>query len=439
MRKRLPIIPYLFFLILIFPQGLSAREYSLNDLYRLALERSKAIKLAEENLYLSEREKDKAKSVLFPKLSAFGSYTRFSEEKGKATFVLQPEYTTSWGLRLDQSLSLSGRELTALRIAEETITKTQLDLDSIREDYLLKVASAYFNVLKAKKAVAVSEATVERLKKHRDAAEIRFRVGEVTRTILLRAEAELSRAQSDLIRAENALKVAKAILARIVGITGDYSVREASETNVSIIDGCPLSDLDCFREKALSERSEIRALKIEKRIAMDRVKYARGAFWPTLSIEGVYSRQESHPSTSFAISESAYAGLKLDFPFFDGGLRRAEVLEAKIRLRQAELALEDLQDSIAIEVEEAYYSLMTESSTLEKLQARVTYASDNYRMVSKQFKYGLASSIDVIDANTLLLTSEMELADAKYDYQMAVLRLKRAIGTLLRTIVDYQQ
>ncbi|MCL5062442.1 MAG: TolC family protein, partial [Nitrospirae bacterium] len=75
------------------PAGiLPAQEYSLEDLYRIALERSEKIKISEEDLYIAERGKDKAVSVLFPKLSAFGSYTRYDKDKFSSTgAVIQPE------------------------------------------------------------------------------------------------------------------------------------------------------------------------------------------------------------------------------------------------------------------------------------------------------------------------------------------------------------
>lgn len=440
MRKELLFI--LCFLFIFISYSSYAEEYSLDDLYRLALERSEIIKIAEEDLYISERGKDKAKSALLPTLSAFGSHTRYSEEKRSATSTLQPEYSTSWGLRLDQSLSLGRRELTALRIAKETVVKTRSELDAVKEDYLLSVVSAYYDVLKSKKAVKIAGANVERLTKHRDAARIRLEVGEVTKTVLLRAEAELAGAQSDLINAENNLSTAKINLAKIVGIAEDYDVREDSQSSVitpqSLSVECEQLIVDCLKQVALSERAELKASNVGKKIAGDQIKYAEGTYWPTLSVEGVYSKREDHPSSSFAVDENIYGTIKLNFPFFEGGLRKAEVGEAKANLRQIEYRLSDLKKSIGVEVESAYLSMITEAGLLTKLEAQVLYAQDNYNAVTRQFEYGLANSIDVMDANTLLVTAELELANARYDYQLAILKLRRATGTLLKTVLSSQ-
>ena len=421
----------------VIPFSAFAEEYSLDDLYRIALERSETIKIAEEDLYISQREKDRAVAVLFPKLSAFGSYREYSMEKTEGSLVIQPDNSTSWGLSLNQTLSVSGKELTAYKIAKESITGSMIDLDSVKEGYLLNVASSYFIVLRAKEAVDIAKANEERLIKYRNAAQTRLKVGEITKTVLLRAEAELSGAQSDLIKAENALTLAKTVLARTVGISTDYELKESDTlaNGDSPLDNCQRQDIECFKQTAFAERSEIKSSELQKKIAADQIKYTKGSYWPDVSIEGVYVRNEDHPTAAFTNSESIYGGIKLNFPFFEGGLRRAEVRESEARFRQVDLRLKDLYKTINVEVEKAYLNMITVSGVLEKLQLEVSYAKDNYNSVSKQFEFGLANSLDVMDANTLLVTSERQLSNAKYDYQFAILQLKRATGTLLKAVV----
>ena len=58
---------------------------------------------------------------------------------------------------------------------------------------------------------------------------------------------------------------------------------------------------------------------IQKEIAEQQVKLARGAYWPTLSIEGIYSKLDEDPSSPFFNDESIYGVISLTFPFFEGG------------------------------------------------------------------------------------------------------------------------
>ncbi len=445
MKKELSLIFIVCLVLAIIPRSSYSEEYSLDDLYKIALERIETVKISEEDLYISERQKDKAKAVLFPTLSAFAGHTRYSREIHSDTAVLQPDYMNDWGVRLDQSVSLSGKEFTAFRIAKEGIEKSRHDLDAVREEYLLTVASSYYNLLTSQKAREIAAANVERLTKHRNASETRLKVGEATKTVLLRAEAELAGAQSELIKADNSQRLAKTVLARTVGIPGAIEITEQQpgkdlvtrehELMDALIGDCRLSTADCLKQKAFSERADIKTVTIQKQIAEDEVKYTKGSYWPDFSVEGVYLRQENSPSTAAGLNERIYGALKLNFPFFEGGLRVAEVGEAKAKARQAYLGLTDLKQSVGVEVEDAYLNLLTMSAVIDKLQAESEYAADNYNSVTKQFQYGLANSIDVIDANTLLVTSERELANARYDYELAILKLRRATGTLLKTVV----
>ena len=442
---RFIVIHIIIMITVLVSQDVSAfEEYSLEDLYRIALERSEKIKISGEEVYVSESGKDKALSALLPKFSAFWDYTRYTEQKfftqAVTPFVIQPQYSITWGLRLDQSVSLSGREITAFKIAEKNIEKSKYDLRAMREKYLFEVSSAYYDVLRAKSAVEIAKTSVERLAKHRDAAATRLKVGEVTKTALLRAQAELSGAQSELVKAENNLKLARAILARLAGLSDDYELKAvAGSADLGILPpDYGGSTVDYLREIAMSERAELKAIGLQKKIADDQVKYAQGTYWPTLSIEGVYSRLKNEPSSPFFIDETIYGALNLNFTFFEGGLRKAEVRESEARQRQAGLALEDLKKDITIEVENAYLDFMTQKGVLKSLEDQLTFAKDNYDAVSKQFEFGLADSIEVMDANTLLVTAEKQLANAKYDYQLSILRVESASGTLLKTVMKQQ-
>lgn len=411
-------------------------EYGLEDLYRIALKRAERIKISEEDLYISERTKDKALSVLLPKLSAFGNYTKYSTDKRSSTgSVIQPDDSTAWGLRLDQSLSVSGREITAFKISEEGIEKSRYDLHAVKESYIFGVAIAYYDALKAKKALEIAKANVERLTKYRDAASVRLKVGEVTKTDLLRAEAELSGAQAELVRAGNNLKLTKAVLARVVGLNGDFEIKE---TVYSMQHTEGAEDLQSLKQTAMSERAELKAAGLQKKIAEDQVKYTKGSYWPTLSIAGVYSRKDEDPASAFLNKESIYGGINLNFPFFEGGLRKAEVREAEAKYRQAGLFHEDLKKTVGVEVENAYLDFQTQKGVLKSLKDQLTFASGNYNSVSRQYEFGLANSIDVIDANTLFLTAERQVAEAEYSYQLSILRLQRTTGVFLKITASRQ-
>jgi len=427
---KIKLIVFLIFFILA-EQTIAQENLTISDIFSLALKKAEKIRIAEENITISKEGKYKALAGLLPTITASGKYTDYSKEKLVNNQIIQPDRSTLWAVTIEEKLSLGGKEFTNYAISKDSFTKTEFDVTSFKEQYLLRVAQDLYNYLKAKRAVEIAESNVERLRKHRDAAKVRLKVGEVTKTDLLRAEAELSGAEADLIAAKNNLKVAKSILARDAGIEGEF---EILETNLND----PYLSLTVDHVKALAKelRPEIKIALLSKEIAKKNVNYAIGSFFPYLSLSATYQKLDQSPSNQMTNKESSYAIASINFPIFEGGLRRAEVAEAKAKLRQAELQYEDTVKEVFIDVEAAYHNYVTFRDTIKSLQDEVAYARDNFNSVSKQYQFGLASSLDVTDANTFLVTAERKLMEAQYNYQLAILRLRQATGTLLKAFAS---
>jgi len=181
-------------------------------------------------------------------------------------------------------------------------------------------------------------------------------------------------------------------------------------------------------EKALKQRADVKSLEMQALIAEKQIDVSRGAYWPTLTLSGVYAGTNQSPETSSYNNESSFGALTLNFPFFEGGLRQAEVRESESRYRQAEYQYRDFVKSVNVEVENTYLDLIAQKGIYKSAQDQLAYAEDNIRAVAKQFEFGLASSLDVIDANNLLISAQKLMADATYNYQFFILRLQRVTG-----------
>ena len=422
--------------------AVAADAYSLDDLYRLALERSESIKLSEENLVISKLNRDKAFSALIPTISAFGGYTKFTEDKQSSTgSIMQPDYNDSWGIKLEKSLSVSGREFTAFKGAMDNIEKNRYELMAVKEEYLASVGEAFYSVLQARQTVQIADTNLERLRKYQDAAEKRLHIGEVTKTALLRAKGEVSGALSDQIKAKNRLSMGKVLLARIVGIESDFDLidNDSDPDRQNGMKSDPeapeQSSLPRLQEIAETSRYELRSLKAELEMAKKQIDYTRGALWPTATVSSVYSRLDQSPKSGSGYNDEAVsASLYLNFPLYDGGSRKVDIKEAEAQKRQIDLMYKDQEKIIKVEVENAFLDVNAQKSVIKYLEDQLLFATNNYYAIAKQFEFGLSDGMDMIDANNLLLTSQLKLSDARYNYRLSVLKLKRAIGGLLREI-----
>ena len=138
-------------ILLYAPAGI-AQEETLRDLYIEAVKNSEKIKHAEENLYIAKMGRMKAWSVLMPRVTAFGAYNRYSEAKFTVSGALsQPNEADNWGVRADESFSLSIRKLDALKISGQLVVKSDFDLENTKSDFILSVATAIMTRSKRKK------------------------------------------------------------------------------------------------------------------------------------------------------------------------------------------------------------------------------------------------------------------------------------------------
>ena len=88
-----------------------------------------------------------------------------------------------------------------------------------------------------------------------------------------------------------------------------------------------------------------------------------------------------------------------------------------------------------MQVLEAVDRLESVSAMLESYKKQLSFAEEDARMVAEQFKYGLAAIVDVIDADSALVSAQRSLMNATYDYELAKLELKNALGSLSEEVL----
>jgi outer membrane protein len=399
--------------------------YALADLYRLALERSEDIRIAENQLLIARQDEQRAFSVLLPSLSVFGDYIRYQEAS-----IIAPEYGYEYGAKLQQQFTLNGRELIALRAARDAIRQREHDKDAVMENFLFRVASAYYDIMNQKKRVDIAHANVARLEEHKRAVIRKRSLEEVPVTDLLRTEAELSGALAERINAENMLIYTRSSLSRMLDLPAGYELLPASATQTA-----PEADpLETLIQVAMKHRADIQSAGMTVKLADAGIDITRSEYWPVLSFEAGYKVQETEP-TFLARDDTLYGAVRISMVLFDWGLRRGTLNQEKAARRNAELGLAMLRKQAALEVEQAYLTLRAARQNIVALQDKVSFSRANFEAVSLMFTVGQADSLDVMDANTLLQNAERELAEAEYQLELAIVGLNRAQGIFLKTVV----
>lgn len=427
MRRRLKIFFPLVITLLFLPQCLRAEErtVTLEEAYAIAVGAHESVRIAGETVAQAEAGLTKATSRILPNVTAEGAYTKYSEAKTSGTVSVQPDEASRLDLRVTQPLYSGGREWAVRRQARLNIEKSRVGVAGTKEDVMASTASAYYSVLKAQKDLEIKKAALTRAGERRKVAEARFRVGEATKAEVLRAEAEVAGAEAELTTATSALADSRVTLKRVLGTSEDINVAEPAAQ-------APLEEgVEALIEKAYQSRRDYKRSVYDERMASEDITYARGAFLPSLKLEGLYSHKEQTPQTTFFVENSTSASVILTYPIFEGWLRKAELSEARSKYRASELRRLSLKRDIEVEVRDAYNDVASSKAVIESYRRQVSFAEENYRMVFGQYRHGLATTVDVIDADTTLISAQRSYVNALYDHELALITLKYKTGMLL--------
>jgi len=407
-------------------QGLCEPSYTLKQLCKVANDNAETIQIARENTYIAEQDKKRAQSVLIPTASLYGSYLNYKNDDSYT-----PDVNTLGG-KLTQSFTLNGKELIAYDVSKKNIEKAKFSEQAIRSDYIFQVAQAYIQALNLKRLVTVADAEVKRLDTYKESVDEKLSVGSVTKTALYRAQAELSKAKTNQIVAKNNVQTAKAGIVRLTGIEDTFSI---PDEDIKAVDNFSTTFED-IKTRALEERYEIQEASKDVEIARRTIAYERGGYWPRIELEGGYREKDIDYDTTGGTrdeydTEEAYIQAQLVFTLYDGGLRGAQVRQAAARLRQAKQFLANEKKAVILESKQSFLEFSTAKSTLTNLADEVKSAEENFNAVQMQFKYGMADSIDIMDANTLLVDAQRRISNARSSFYLSILKIIYTQGKIL--------
>ncbi|MHC4455484.1 MAG: TolC family protein [Planctomycetota bacterium] len=409
---------------------------SIHEAYDLALETHEHIAIAQKEVEKSKLLPKKANTLLIPRMSINGGYTRLNDpiefdiEIGSFTLPsieTIPEEQWLGNFNFTQPI-YEGKFFPLRRLAYQALESTIEDYYQIIQKVLFQVSEAYYEVLKAKELVEnakeISNLTREELR----VSKVKFKAGDVTEDVVLRSELNLTRAQSKLIKSTNGLQLAKGVLKSLIGMeTLRFDVVNPPELKKYS------GSYEDLVHKSFASRHDYKRALLRVDIAKSDIELVKTRFHPKIEATWDYFRIDD---PAFLQDEDYWAAaLRVEIPILEGGLRFLDLKEKHGSLRQAKLALNALKDNIQLEIKDGMLTELTEKSLLANLTKQVELAEKNYEIVFAKFKFGAATSVDLNEALVSLDSARTELIIKKYDYQMTLLSLKKAIGIFASNII----
>jgi outer membrane protein TolC len=239
---------------------------------------------------------------------------------------------------------------------------------------------------------------------------------------------ELANANQDLVVAQNGVQLAKSRFNTLLRRPVD-----APLTVEDVLGYQPFSRAyeDCV-ETALKQRPEMRIADLEVETAQREVKLTKTGYYPSVDLQANYYKRGDDPSLDggegIFFKEEWDAMAIASWTFWEWGKTRFGVNEKKSRLSQAKLNRIELEDNIRQGVKEAYLIVTAAEKNIPTAQKAVEQAQENFRMNQERYKEQVATSTEVLDAQTLLTKTQTNYFNALSVFNISEAGLERAMG-----------
>ena len=406
------------------------KALSLDRAIRIGLQRQNAIAISQQSVESANARLTQARSAYYPQLTPTLSYNASTSPTQSTTFNGQ-----TFGGGSSNSESLSNRASASLTIldtgqrdanvgsARRSAFASAFGLGDQRQSVILNVTQDYYNLVRYKELVRVQQENVTRAELSLKIIEKQIEVGVAAKSDRLQSVSDLANARVSLLSAQS-----------------DYAVGEANLKNaMGVVTGQPLTLSD---DRLPAPNSTPDALTVDD--------YSRAAYLNRLDVKQQqelvnaqgYSVRLAFINAGLTVSATINEGYDLNpvagqnrvfsvaisYPLFDAGYTRAGIKEAKAVLEQERRSLDQLQQTVRLQVDQALQIREVARQRVAAAQDAVAAGELNYQAAQAKQQNGLINILEVINAQVQLTTAQVQLVQAIYDYYIADAMLQRDIG-----------
>ena len=315
--------------------------------------------------------------------------------------------------------------------AKTQVVQTDAIFAQAAQDLILRVAQAYLDVLLAQDTVEFAQAQLTAIGRQLEQAKRNFEVGTSTITDTHEAQSRYDLTVSLEITARNDLELRKRQLELLIGrpapglsALGKRFELRLPEPNV----------MDRWVAEAGVNNLQVRINRAGLEFASQEIDRNRAGHRPTIDAFATYSDSGAGAGVQGGAgidSTSKVVGVQLAVPIYQGGLTSSRVREAVANEDKARQDMENARRTAELTARQAFLGVTTGIAQVKALEAALVSSQSSLDSTRLGQEVGVRTQVDVLNAQQQLSQTRRDLAQAKYNYILALLRLKSAAGQLV--------
>ena len=355
---------------------------------------------------------------------------------GLGTVYSSPDFR----IQYSQPLSLAGIQSGHLEYirAKKSYIQSQLNFQSTKEDLILQVIRAYFQLWESFRNLEQIEADLKTTRNLLHVAELKLKAGQISEYEVMNTRVQYQDSEDNLELLTYRIRTQQRGFNRLLGVELKTKFDLTEEPRITALP----YDSDTAVDLAFKNRLDYKSQLIEMELNQLALKQSQATAFPTLNISGNYSLSSQYnvPFTT-ALSNFPYRSWNVSatvtIPIYDGGVRANQIQIARnaydIRMNRFQL----FREQMIMEIEERFFSLEMHQKRIKSLAVSLEIAHDAYKAAELRFTEGQISATEIENVRQQYNNKQQAVLNAKIEYMIGSAELARELGVLEQWIKDW--
>ena len=382
-----------------------------------------------ENINISEEDLKISKGNYLPTVTISGSKSqedtsKLTNRSGVEQSVNDVDPSTQ-SIKIEQTLIDFGRNADVQK-NQIGIKLAVVKLLKKEQEVLLKAIEAYSGLVLANKKLKINQSNLSLLERQVETNKARLERGQITISDLAQSESSLAGAQANFIQSKNEIISSKLNYENVIGPIADIN---SLNNNFDIKLMLP-NDLSDAIDKSKKYNPELIIAKLEYEQSEKDVLISRSDLSPSATLSYENSKSQDL-SSSYDERDKNILKATVTWPIYSGGKNRASLNKSRNLQNRKKLLLNSATKANNSNVAISWSTLQSSKSLLNSVNSQVKAAEIANEGITVEYETGLGrSTLDVIQSNSILLSSKISLADSERNYLLSQFKLLQAIGLL---------
>jgi len=372
-----------------------------------------------------------ARSAYYPNISGDASYTRLGPvsqiDLPFGSFQIYPANNYSATVSIAEMIYDFSRTSKAVDVERSSKEISLKNVELVRQKLTLQTSVCYYSLVYLQEALKIKDTQIETLKQHLAFVQKKEETGSSTDFDVLTTKVRLSNTENQKVDLETTRKNQQAVLSSLLGLPVETNLKV--KNTMSLMTN--VTATDSLINYAMEHRFEMILARLKEDHASIHLKSVKAINMPSLNAYASGGFKNGYLPDLNALTANFAAGIGLKVPIFDATRRKNSIAMVNAEINVSKNETETLSREISTEVCQNQANLKASLTKIKQCELQVDQADQAHKLATTSFTAGTITNLDLLDSETSLEESWLNLLKARTDYAISQARLALSIGKTL--------